>query len=534
MEAARLDAWEGSSFRLSALYPWFFGSSPGASALSCYRLLALIHAQDAELESALRISELTRDRTLGDRFAEQDFLRTAMPPGDRAELEALGERVQEFDERLALADDIIERVRLESERTLAVAERGRRERAVRERLHLAAPQSPPPTLDDLRAHLAGDTALISVVHSGAVWWALVITRDAPARFVRLDDRDLGRNAAAWVRRLRGEPVRAWPGPDGGLILDDLRPAQAVGSYLSTDELARRLGRLLMQPLAAAAGPCRRLVFVGDDELVGIPLQALPLGAGLALDRFAISYAPSLTTYARWQAAPGQRAFARDLLAVGVAEVARQSGPRADDATAAQLDFAADHPLPQARAEVAAIAALFAPSRRRSLLGAEARKAQLRAASRSGELAGYRYVHLATHAWADVDQPEASAVVLASSGEQAPPQAVLTAAELAGLHMGSDLVVLSACETGAGRFEHGRGLLGLAYAALAAGNRAALLTLWPIADDTTAAFMLRFYTRLRGTDPGRALAATQREFRASRDPRRADPAAWAPFVLYGAY
>ena len=41
-----------------------------------------------------------------------------------------------------------------------------------------------------------------------------------------------------------------------------------------------------------------------------------------------------------------------------------------------------------------------------MMGADARKTDLRAASRSGELAGYRYVHLATHAWVDADRPEA--------------------------------------------------------------------------------------------------------------------------------
>jgi CHAT domain-containing protein len=76
---------------------------------------------------------------------------------------------------------------------------------------------------------------------------------------------------------------------------------------------------------------------------------------------------------------------------------------------------------------------------------------------------------------------------------------------------------------------------MAYAALAAGNRAAVLSLWPIADDTTAAFMRRFYRHLRqGTDPAAALAATQREYRASSDPRLANPSVWAPFLVYGGY
>ncbi len=280
---------------------------------------------------------------------------------------------------------------------------------------------------------------------------------------------------------------------------------------------------------------RQLVFVGDDDLVGIPLQALPLGQGIALDRYDISYAPSLSTYARWQGRQARPAGGLDLLALGGIDFPPRTGPESDDLASIQLEYAAAHPLPGAGQEVAAIARQFAPQRRRLLTGAGATKAALQQASRSGELARYRYVHLATHAWVDADHPEGSAVVLASSGAELPLQVVLTAAELAGLQMHADLLVLSACETGTGSFEHGRGLLGLAYAALAAGNRAAVLSLWSIADATTAPFMERFYARLRGgAAPVAALADTQREFRRSRDPRRADPATWAAFVLYGGY
>jgi CHAT domain-containing protein len=533
-ERARRRVGEASISRLAGFSSWIFESSPDVSPISCYRELALLHAQDAELERALRISELARDRTLGDQFAEDQWLRDAVPQSARRQLEPLQERIQDLDERLAVVSDLMERVRLESERTVTVAQRGRLERELRERLHLGEPESVPPTLDALREHLDGRTALVSVTHSGEAWWALVIRRDEPARFVPFADPDLGRNAAAWVRRLRGEPVRAWPLADGRLALDDLRPAGAQGGFLSTEQLARRLGHALLEPLAAAAGNARHLVFVGDDELVGVPLQALPLGGRLAVDRYDISYAPSLTTYARWQGRPagGRR---RDLLAIGAIDYPRRTGLSGTDTVALGLEFAADHPLPRTRDEIASIAAQFPAARRRLMVGAGASKSDLRAASRSGELAHYRYVHLATHAWVDPDRPEASAVVLASDGSELPLQVVLTAAELAGLRMRADLIVLSACDTGAGHFEHGRGLLGLAYAALAAGNRAAVLSLWPIADDSTVPFMTHFYARLaRGNDPVAALAATQREFRDSPDPRLADPAVWAPFLIYGGY
>jgi len=511
-----------------------FEATPDISPIACYRELALLHAQDNELERALRISELARDRTLSDRFAEQEWLTDRVPPTVREQLQPLIDEIQSLDERLAVVRDLMERVRLESQRTIAVAKRGRLERELRDQLHLDRPEAAPPTLDTLREHLGARVALVSVMHSGDVWWALVIRRDSAAQFVPLADGSLGRNAAAWVRRLRGEPVRAWPLPNGGLAIDDLRPDGAAGPYLSTAQLAQRLSGALLKPLQGAVGSARHIVFVGDDELVGVPLQALPLGSGLAVDRYDISYAPSLTTYARWQSRPAT-ARARDLLAIGAVAYPHRTALLGDDAIAIGLDYAADHPLPQTASEIAAIARLFPPTRRLLLTGRAASKAELRAQSLSGELAHYRYVHVATHAWADAERPEASAVVLASDGTEPPLQVVLTAAELAGLRMNADLIVLSACDTGSGSFEHGRGLLGLAYAALAAGNRAAVLSMWSIADAATAPFMARFYEHMsRGLGPVAALAATQREFRHSPDPRRSDPAVWAPFLLYGGY
>ena len=533
-EKSRRDAASGSTARLAALSEMIFEAAPDISPIACYRELALLHAQDDELERALRISELARDRTLSDRFAEQEWLTDRVPPTVREQLQPLLDEIQSLDERLAVVRDLMERVRLESQRTIAVAKRGRMERELRDQLHLDRPEATPPSLDTLREHLGAGVALVSVMHSGDVWWALVIKRDAAAQFVPLADGSLGRNAAAWVRRLRGEPVRAWPMPNGGLAIDDLRPNGATGPFLTTAQLAQRLGIALLKPLEGAVGNARHIVFVGDDELVGVPLQALPLGSGLAVDRYDISYAPSLTTYARWQSRPAT-ARARDLLAIGAVAYPHRAAMLGDDAVAIGLDYAADHPLPQTASEIAAIGRLFAPGRRRLLTGRAGSKAELRAQSLSGELARYRYVHVATHAWADAERPEASAVVLASDGTEPPLQVVLTAAELAGLRMNADLIVLSACDTGSGSFEHGRGLLGLAYAALAAGNRAAVLSMWSIADADTAPFMTRFYEHMAlGLGPVAALAATQREFRHSPDPRRSDPAVWAPFLLYGGY
>ncbi len=534
-EASREVVSEGSITRTAAFAPWILSSGNTGNAIAGFRQLALLHAQDAELERALKISELVRDRTLQDRFAEQAWRHARLPAEARSQLDDLIDQIQDLDEHIALEPDIVERIRLESERALLLAERNRIERRFRDQFHTSPSSLRPPTLDELRSRLAADTALISVLHSGETWWALVISRNEPARFLDFQDPDLGRNASAWVQRLRGEPVRAWPLTGSRLAIDAERPKGAIGPYLTVDQLAKRLSDRLLLPLKKAVGSAKHLVFVGDDELVGVPLQALPLGSGLALDRFEVSYAPSLATYARWQVPARSDGHSLDLLAIGAVDYRPVAPAATEDDVAIGVQIAEDHPLPFARAEIDAIAAQFPAARTTTWTGSQANKATLRRASKADELQRYRYVHFAAHAWAQPDKPESSAIVLAGAGDELPTHRALTAAELAGLKMGSELIVLSACDTAAGHFEHGQGLLGLAYAGLAAGNRAALLSLWPIADETTARFMSSMYTKLRrGANPASALAATQREFRHSNDPRLSDPLVWAPFILYGGY
>jgi len=65
----------------------------------------------------------------------------------------------------------------------------------------------------------------------------------------------------------------------------------------------------------------------------------------------------------------------------------------------------------------------------------------------------------------------------------------------------------------------------------AGNRNAVLSLWPVYDEGTAEFMRRFFARVRAGQPhADALATTKRELAATR--RYGDPSHWAGFVLYG--
>jgi CHAT domain-containing protein len=74
--------------------------------------------------------------------------------------------------------------------------------------------------------------------------------------------------------------------------------------------------------------------------------------------------------------------------------------------------------------------------------------------------------------------------------------VLTAEEIVNLNLaGTELVVLSACETGLGKVAGGEGVTGLARAFHLAGTRNVVVSLWKVEDKATAALMKVFYYQL---------------------------------------
>jgi hypothetical protein len=115
-----------------------------------------------------------------------------------------------------------------------------------------------------------------------------------------------------------------------------------------------------------------------------------------------------------------------------------------------------------------------------------------------------------------------------------PEAVddglLTAAEAATLDLaGTELVVLSACETGLGEARTGEGVLGLQRGFLVAGARAVVMALWRVPDLATRELMEAFYTALMAGQSHRAaLTAARAAVRA----KYAHPAFWGGFVLVG--
>src|SRR5262249_34696728 len=93
--------------------------------------------------------------------------------------------------------------------------------------------------------------------------------------------------------------------------------------------------------------------------------------------------------------------------------------------------------------------------------------------------------------------------------------LLTAEDVAGLDLlATELVVLSACETGLGEVHAGEGVFGLRRAFVVAGAKTLVMSLWKVPDLATAFLMDRLYDNLltRGLDRDLALSEAQRATR----------------------
>jgi CHAT domain-containing protein len=169
-------------------------------------------------------------------------------------------------------------------------------------------------------------------------------------------------------------------------------------------------------------------------------------------------------------------------------------------------------------------------------GAEASKARLMALETPP-----RVLHLATHGFylpgqssepmllSGIALAGANREVAATSAEAAGKEGLMFALEAEGLNLdGTELVVLSACDTAQGAVDYSEGVFGLARALRTAGAHNVLVTLWPLDDELARAFMVNFYKNWitqKQSDPAKALRDTQREW-----VRRSNPRVWAPYVL----
>jgi CHAT domain-containing protein len=145
---------------------------------------------------------------------------------------------------------------------------------------------------------------------------------------------------------------------------------------------------------------------------------------------------------------------------------------------------------------------------------------------------YNVLHLAMHGVLNIEYPMASAMAFTEDVDSIEDN-FLYGYEIAQMDLSAALVVLSACETGYGKFEQGEGVMSLARSFMYAGVPSAIVSLWQVNDVSTAVLMQLFYENLnQGMTKSMALAMAKRNYIKRAKGIAAHPAYWAAFVCIG--
>jgi CHAT domain-containing protein len=362
-------------------------------------------------------------------------------------------------------------------------------------------------------------------------------------------------------------------------IDAFRGALSDPKRRDLKRLARAVDEKVMQPLRALVGGATHLLVSPDGALNLIPFEALVDERDRYLiGRYSFTYLTSGRDLLRLQvgreskSAPlvladpmfgerGQQAQA-EIGQQAKAYVPKRKLPsrmrlRQSVTTGSDLSNVYFAPLTGAALEAREIKSLFPEAR--VLLQEQATETSLKQA------AAPRILHIATHGFFLEDRPVRiegtrglslareydelrglnanvkienpllrSGLALAGANlrEGREDDGILTAMEASGLNLwGTNLVVLSACDTGVGVVRTGEGVYGLRRALVLAGSETQVMSLWPVSDYVTQRLMKAYYAGLRqGQGRGEALRRVKLEM--LRQKGTEHPFYWASFIQSG--
>ncbi|HEY7786131.1 MAG TPA: CHAT domain-containing tetratricopeptide repeat protein [Pyrinomonadaceae bacterium] len=293
---------------------------------------------------------------------------------------------------------------------------------------------------------------------------------------------------------------------------------------------------------------KRLLVVADGALQYVPFAALSNAQGTPLiHEHEIVNLPSASVLAILRQEQAQRKRAEKMVAV-LADPVLQ---RADERVARRITQPSG-PVAGARIEVVRGLAESAISFERLIHSRKEAEAILsfseggsnlkaldfdasRATATSNALADYRIVHFATHGVVNNEYPALSGVVLSLVDKRGQMlDGFLRLHDIYNLKLGSDLVVLSACQTALGKQVKGEGLIGLVRGFMYAGAPRVVATSWDVKDEATAELMKRFYKNMLVDNRTPAAALRAAQISMSKESRWSSPYFWAGFVIQGEF
>jgi tetratricopeptide (TPR) repeat protein len=445
------------------------------------------------------------------------------------------------------------------------------------------------TWQQVRDALKKDEAAVEIVrfpfYDGKKWTG---ASEYVALIVRPDSQQPQFVALGEAKALEDDPLRDYRLRAGLSESRTIRGVEMVAEESEKNAAAPTTSfyQAFWKPLEPVLGSARRVYVSTDGVLNQVALGVVPDNAGqLLMEKYDLRIVSSTKVVLRQRrASTGNTAVVMGNPLFGLDEVQQRLAVRAlqkteqtektEKAAAGEpvampstgrrsrdLRGGALNPLPGTQKEAEAVSNLL----KEQHWGVELYTQQNALEERVKRVQSPRVLHLATHGFFESDQERKqkdpkglgkehtsgledpmlrSGLYLTGAnrtleGRTTPPDmddGVLTAYEATQLDLqGTELVVLSACETGLGESQNGEGVFGLRRALQEAGAESVLMSMWSVPDQETQELMTLFYRKwLGGKDKHEALREAQRELRASVTARYGRDLAyyWGAFVLVG--
>jgi len=334
----------------------------------------------------------------------------------------------------------------------------------------------------------------------------------------------------------------------------------------------KLSELTYFPLARYLTNSTHLILCPDGQLTRVPFEMLPVGDKFLLEEKTVSYVTSGREVARFATSAanvrnsksvvmGNPDFNFDLVGARPKSPAVQlaGGPLEPRSLTRDYNGLMFQPLPGAEAEARSVAKLLGDNAV-LYLGVDAREAKLKAVHSP------RVLHLATHGfyfpdqdlnsrnssaklgptrqlpyakWRNWENPMVRCGIALAGANHAvqitnalAEDGLLTALDASLLNLqGTELVVLSTCDSGTGEVKIGEGMMSLRRAFLIAGAQSVLASHWDISDKATTQLITEFMLRWQSGE-SRATAWRDAQLTLLHSKDFSNPYFWAAFTLTG--